>query len=459
MLELRENTYYGKYLRVPAANPTRNSLSDPPISMNTKIRRLLLSFVITGLVLFFIGGYLVLNIRPDVGATAASSLRQVIGNQGVAQLESAVFTLQDATIRQANKLGLLEAKAPWQSAAGQESLAALPQTPTPRLTASATIPSLDMITPTLEPTDAPATVPAATPVTPTATPEPTPSSTPAGWTLPDIKPFGSLAGEGLWQSYITHPDGDVVGLRTFLQPDPERPHTIVAVVAFDLDRVNLNYVLGSEEPSMPGGPRGSGRIPSDDKEPGKLLATFNGGFLATHGQYGAMSDGIVALPPKNLAGTVAMGNDGRVQIGIWGEDIDPAGDYDAWRQNASMVVHQGEINERVNNSSIVTWGGSLDGAIVTWRSGLGLSADGQVLYFLAGPAVSMPILAKTMMVVGAHNGILLDVNPFWVHFAAIRADGDALHAEPLFEEGMETKPDRYLFQSQRDFFYITASES
>ena len=277
--------------------------------------------------------------------------------------------------------------------------------------------------------------------------------------MPDIKPFGSLVGEGQWQPYINHPDGDIVGLRTFLQPDPERPHTIIAVVAFDLAKVNLNYVLGSEEPSLPGGPRGSGRIPSEDKEPGKLLATFNGGFLAPHGQYGAMSDGVVTLPPKNLAGTVAMGNDGRVQIGIWGEDINPAGDYAAWRQNASMVVHQGEINERVYNSSITTWGGSLDGAIVTWRSGLGLSANGQVLYFLAGPAMSMPILAKSMMVVGVQNGILLDVNPFWVHFAAIQADGDALHAEPLFDEGMETKPDRYLFQSQRDFFYITASES
>jgi hypothetical protein len=425
--------------------------------MNPRFRRLFLFLAIASLVLFFAGGFSILKFRPDVGAKAAASLRLVIGNRGVAQLESAVFTFQDATIRQVNKLGILEAQAPWQSAAGQGSLATHPQTPTPRPTAPATVPSLDTITPTLEPTAEVGTVPAVTPATPTSIPGPTPSPTPAGWSLPDIQPFGSLAGEGQWQPYITHPDGAIAGLRTFLQPDPERPHAIVAVVAFDLAQVELNYVLGSEEPSLPGGPRGFGRIPPEDKEPGKLLATFNGGFLATHGQYGAMSSGIVALPPKNLAGTVAMNNDGRVQIGVWGTDIDPAGDYAAWRQNASMVVHQGEINERVYNGSIITWGGSLDGAIVTWRSGLGLSADGQVLYFLAGPALSMPILAQTMRTVGVHNGILLDVNPFWVHFAAIQADGEDLHADPLFEEGMETKPDRYLFQSQRDFFYITAS--
>ena len=426
--------------------------------MNNRYVRRLLLIVTIGLVVFFAGSFLILKVRPDVGATAASSLRQVIGNRGVAQLESAVFTFQDVTIRQANKLGIVEAKAPWQPEAGQDSLVAVLETPTPSPMASATAARLAMATPSLVPTRAPGPDPVAKATTPTATPQPTPSPTPAGWSLPDIQPFGSLDGEGRWQPYITDPDGKVVGLRTFLQPDPERPHTIVAVVAFNMAKVELNYVLGSEEPVLPGGPRGFGLIPAEDREPGKLLATFNGGFLATHGQYGAMSDGIVAVPPKKWAGTVAMYKDGRVQIGVWGEDIEPSGDYAAWRQNASMVVHQGKINERVYNGSITTWGGSLDGEIVTWRSGLGISADSQVLYFLAGPAMSMPILAQTMRTVGVNNGILLDVNPFWVHFAAIKAGGDTLHAEPLFEEGMATKPDRYLFQSQRDFFYIMSAQ-
>ncbi len=426
--------------------------------MNNRYVRRLLLIVTIGLVVFFAGSFLILKVRPDVGATAASSLRQVIGNRGVAQLESAVFTFQDVTIRQANKLGMVEAKAPWQSASGQDRLAALPTAHAPSPTAPTTTPQLFIATSFPVPTDSTGSVPAVISATPTATPEPTPSSTPAGWSLPDIRPFGSLEGEGRWQPYITHPEGDVVALRTFLQPDPERPHTIVAIVAFNMAKVELNYVLGSEEPVLPGGPRGFGLIPAEDREPGKLLATFNGGFLATHGQYGAMSDGTVAVPPKKWAGTVAMYKDGRVQIGVWGEDIEPSGDYAAWRQNASMVVHQGKINERVYNGSITTWGGSLDGEIVTWRSGLGISADSQVLYFLAGPAMSMPILAQTMRTVGVNNGILLDVNPFWVHFAAIKAGGDTLHAEPLFEEGMATKPDRYLFQSQRDFFYIISAQ-
>jgi hypothetical protein len=71
----------------------------------------------------------------------------------------------------------------------------------------------------------------------------------------------------------------------------------------------------------------------------------------------------------------------------------------------------------------------------------------------------MPTLAEAMMASGAYNGILLDINASWVHFTAIRPNDiieTAMTAEPLFEEGMETNTDRYLNQSSRDFFYITA---
>jgi hypothetical protein len=67
----------------------------------------------------------------------------------------------------------------------------------------------------------------------------------------------------------------------------------------------------------------------------------------------------------------------------------------------------------------------------------------------------MPSLADTMTAVKAHDSMLLDINETWVHFAAIRPDDDTLLAEPLLPEGMDSNPDRYLKQSQRDFFYVT----
>ena len=51
-------------------------------------------FLLAGGVLALLAGWVV-GTRPDLAAQAATPLRQVIGNEGVAQLETAVFTLQD----------------------------------------------------------------------------------------------------------------------------------------------------------------------------------------------------------------------------------------------------------------------------------------------------------------------------------------------------------------------------
>ncbi len=427
-------------------------------------RRLLqrtLLFLAAGLFFCLAAVFLLLIAQPGLAALAAAPLRRIVGNQAVAEVESAIFLLQDITIQQANDLGVLEARAPWQLLGRRSdwSLGQAPAAPPPTATATPALGAdlaQDKSMPTAGPTAASLPTPAVTPTIPPLPTEANPSPTPEQWSLPAVPAFGSLEGEGFWQPYLFDADGGVVALRTFLQPDPERPHAVVAAVALDLRKVQLHYVLGSEEPSLPGGPQGDGYIAADHKQPGKLLATFNGGFMATHGEYGAMAGGFMPLPPKEQAGTVAIYRDGSVRIGVWGEDIEPSGDFAAWRQNASMVVRDGGIDERVFNGSIATWGGNLDGVIVTWRSGLGISADGKVLYYLAGPAMSMPTLARTMQAVGVYNGILLDINAYWVHFAAIQAEVDGLRAEPLFAEGMETQADRYLRQSPRDFFYITA---
>ncbi len=416
-----------------------------------KIRPLKIVFTFLSTCLF-LGIFLflfVLIAQPVTAAKAATPARKILGNRLVAQVESAYLSLEDAVKRQAHRLGFAEAESPWVVVAGEETniepLASLPSPtasylPTPVIEsqkqhqslAAAVAPSSDQPNPTVTPA-------AVSPV----------------WQLPSLKAYGTLLGEGQWQTYMTNRNGDVVALRTFLQPDPERPHTIVAVVAFDLRQTSLGYVLGSEEPSLPGGPRGNGLIPDTDKKGGQIIATFNGGFLATHGAYGAMSSGTMPVPAKKGAGTLTIDRRGQVQIGIWGEDISPQDNYVAWRQNASIVIHQGEINDKVYNGSVTSWGGNLDGLIVTWRSGLGISADNQTLFYFAGPSMSMPTLANTMQDAGVHNGILLDINAYWVHFAAVNSGQESLIAEPLFREEMAIDSDRYLHRSLRDFFYLT----
>ena len=128
-----------------------------------------------------------------------------------------------------------------------------------------------------------------------------------------------MEGEGAWTSYIKDDAGATLAYRTFIQPDPKRPYTLVAIVAFNLSRIRLGYVLGTIDPELKGTaiPGRKGIIPAPDFKPDVLLATFNGGFKGEHGAFGAMSDGIVAIPPRDGLATVAMYEDGTIKIGEW----------------------------------------------------------------------------------------------------------------------------------------------
>jgi hypothetical protein len=268
-----------------------------------------------------------------------------------------------------------------------------------------------------------------------------------------------MEGEGVWLPYLYDREGHLVAARTFLQPDPERPYTIVAVVAFDLTRTRLHFVLGFNEPSLPDGPRGDGLIPEKHRKAGVLLAAFNGGFRAANGQFGAMANGIEALPPKSEFATVGIYRSGEVRIGTWGEEIYDTPELEAWRQNCRLIIQDGAISPRVYNNSITDWGASISNQIVTRRSSLGLDREAETLYYFAGPSLSMPVLADAMLTAGVHQGMLLDINHFWVHFTAIRSEEGELVAEPLLPDDMKDHIDRYLGPSPADFFYITTRDS
>lgn len=398
-----------------------------------------------------LSGIILANWRA-IGTRLANPMRQLLGKERVSQLETFVFEIQDQVKQWKYKLGLEEPETPsWAVAVATPSNAALPSTATP---------PEPTITPTPRSLQATATGPTPTGNTvtaapPTFTPTITPTATPDHWMLPNVKAFSSLPGEGIWQPYLYDAAGEVVGLRTFLQPDPERPYAVVAVVAIDLTRSRIAYVLGLKEPAMPDSKHGLGIIPLEDRQPGKLIAAFNGGFIAEHGYYGAMADGLTTISASAGLATFAIYKDGSVRLGEWGSDLTDSRDYQSYRQNALMIVHNGTTNEKVYNSSYIDWGANLDGAIVTIRSGIGLSEDNNVLYYFAGPSLSMPVLADAMLAAGAHNSMLLDINPTHAHFAAIKVADDKLTAEALYPEIMDLWVNRYLGQWEMDYFYIT----
>ncbi len=275
------------------------------------------------------------------------------------------------------------------------------------------------------------------------------------WNLPVIVGQSGKYGDGAWQPYIIDASGRVVAYRTFVQPDPTRPYTYAAIVAFDLAHTSLHYVIGSEEPYPKGVQRTtSGKIPPADMQPGVLLAAFNGGFKYEHGQSGSMAGGLVSAPPRDGYGTVAFYSNGEIKIGEWGKDIQPSPNLVAYRQNGPLVIQNGAVNPMVDESRI--WGLTLAGKTVTFRSGLAISADGRTLYYFAGQYITAPILAAAMEMVHPQAAMQLDINDYWVYFTAFTSQNGQLAPEPLLPKAMIGSPDRFLRPYTRDFFYLTA---
>jgi hypothetical protein len=409
------------------------------LEFDRPLKRIILLILLTVLVAC-LGLFVAVEVVPHLGARIAGQMRAVLGPQPVARLEEFVFQIQDRITFWQYQSGIEQARAPWES----------DPTPAPSQITTAT----ETLIPTATATPGPENHTQGE----EGRPSPTvagPTPTPTAWGLPDLEPFGEMDGEGVWQPYLHDRDGRPVAVRTFLQPDPERPYAIVAVVAFDLTRTQLHFVLGFNEPSLPGGPTGDGLIAEEHRRAGLLLAAFNGGFRAANGNFGAMANGIVALPPKDGFATVAIYQDGDVRIGNWGEEITASPELVAWRQNCRLILQDGEISERVYNDSITDWGASISNEIVTRRSALGLDHDAETLYYFAGPSLSMPVLADAMQTAGVADGMLLDINHFWVHFTAIESQDGELVAVPLLPDDMFDQVDRYLKASPADFFYVT----
>jgi uncharacterized protein YigE (DUF2233 family) len=129
-----------------------------------------------------------------------------------------------------------------------------------------------------------------------------------------------------------------------------------------------------------------------------------------------------------------------------------------YRQNCPLMIHNGAINPLVFNNSVNDWGGTIGGNIVTFRSGIGISQDGETLYYFAGNSLTMPALAKAMQDAGAYQAMQLDINNYYVYFTKFELQDNQLTAVPLLPKEMIDNISRFLDTYSHDFFYVTASK-
>jgi hypothetical protein len=307
-----------------------------------------------------------------------------------------------------------------------------------------------------------------------------------------MKPILSppLPGEGQWISldndpFVTQPPGHPSPFVTsYLRCDRDRRDTRIYVTMWDPRQIALHMVAGTVEPVSATGEAGPGVIPRAPEVMKRVVAGFNGGFQAMHGEYGMQADGVLYLPPKPYAATVLELRDGTTALGAWPRSTDVPDEVLSFRQNLTPIVQ----NDRFNPWGRVWWGGTPPGwagdTIHTTRSGVCLTKDDFVGYFF-GNEISPDVLAAAMLAARCAIGVHLDMNPGLVGFEfysvqptasfvplgrPVQSDWEyqgALHDFPGFSvrarrmirSMSEINFPQYIHREGRDFFYLTVRPS
>ena len=217
--------------------------------------------------------------------------------------------------------------------------------------------------------------------------------------------------DGVWTPLRAPKDETkVVMWRTQLHPDPKRPFTAVAVVAMDLAAVELRLVAGTEEPKSQQVPRSerTGLIPEEDHR--DLLAVFNGGFKAMHGNYGMKIGDAQFIPPRDIGCTVMRKPDGALDIRTFADVKTEASALPWYRQTPPCLVENGEANPGLLHEFNKNWGAAVGGDTIIRRSAIGVSKDGRFLFYGLGESTTAQSIGRAMLAAGAHHAAQLDVN-------------------------------------------------
>jgi hypothetical protein len=176
-----------------------------------------------------------------------------------------------------------------------------------------------------------------------------------------------------------------------------------------------------------------------------LVAAFNGGFRLEESRGGYYADGKLAKPLVAGAASFVIRTDGTATVGMWGRDAALGPDVAAVRQNLTLIVDGG---------APVTNLPPLTSVNAIWRSGVGVTANGALVY-AGGNGLTARSLSQVLARAGAVRAMELDINTSWVDF---------LYYSPLLPGGpaapengsklltdMPSTTGRYFLPNSKDF--------
>ena len=229
-----------------------------------------------------------------------------------------------------------------------------------------------------------------------------------------VRPYVAdpLPGEGQWHPLGMPVDGIPAMYATYLRPSGVYTSVVAAVAWIDPELVRAVGYAGAVEPGGSGWPD---QLPIADPVRPDLLAAFNSGFKLKDSQGGYYDRGRYAAPLRPGVATMWIDTGGTLHVGEWGRDATMGPDIVFARQNLHLIVDGGKPVAGVSDNNPREWGFTVANKVMVWRSGLGETADGALVY-AAGPYLSAATLADLLARAGAVRAMELDINSAWVDF-------------------------------------------
>jgi Phosphodiester glycosidase len=256
----------------------------------------------------------------------------------------------------------------------------------------------------------------------------------------------ALPGEGQWRVLGTA-EGKPAIYGTYLRASSVYSSYVAGIVLLNQNLLRFELRPGAEDPG-PGAWKAAPDIPAGTRE--GLLATFNNGFKIAQSDGGFYLNGATTGRLTGGTASVVYYRDGHVAIGVWGDTVRMTPDVVGVRQNLHLIVSHDHIPGSVDSNVETSWGATLGGGYYVWRSGIGVTATGQVV-FAYGPALNVRELAELLKRAGAVTAMQLDINPDWTSFMYYVPRHPADPTPVALLPDQVQPADRYYSVSGRDF--------
>lgn len=287
--------------------------------------------------------------------------------------------------------------------------------------------------------------------------------------------------------------------------DSAEASALCYLIAFDLDRYELAFAMGTTFPGVGWSDRvvpqmRDARLPGPDGigsiaplvstgliSPGngrRTVAAFTAGFKREHGafrygelalvnhgsHYGFIENGVVFSKLQPGLATVLMLNDGSADIKTWTEaDNALLGRIRDARQNGVPLIEAGVPGQLVARWGPGNWSGSEDAKLRTIRAGMALQnhAGKRWLIYAVFSDATPSAMARVFQAYAVNYALLTDMNALeHTYLALYRRAGQEMAVDHLISgmsvldkaQGGQVIPRFLGYPDNRDFFYVMRKE-